>query len=1241
MPTETASPSDREQAHGPVDPADPADTHGAWGDPDGDHLANLEEFQAGSDPRRADADGRAGLVRSEWWFGLSGEYPFDLTGSPRFAGEPDAIRYLDRLELPPESGEAYGVRLRGFLCPRRTGAHRFYLAGAGRAELWLAQDGRPETRRLAALLSDATEPGEWERFPEQSSAPQLLRQGARYAFEILFKAGQGPDSLQAGWQGPGDPAPAVLTGECLAAWSPDPDDRDDNGLPDAYEDRSGLTRAGLPPSRGHAFADADADGRTQFAEFLAGTDPLTPDPADPGNPRGAAAEWWDLVPGNRIEDLAADPRFPGAPDHRATLPRLDLPPDRGDLYGTRLRAWVLPPVTGPYRFVLSADNHARLWLAEDERPFSARVIAEVAGWAAHRSQPAWSQRSEPLPLEAGRRYYLEVLHKEGGREDYATVEWEIPGGPRTAVAVPFLIPYTGDPEDADGDRLPDSWERARGLDPAVAAAPDGAWGDADGDGLDNGTEFLAGSDPRQADAEGRPGLVRWEAWDRIGGRQVAELLRSPAFPGRPSARGYLPGLEFYQNFEDDYGSRLRAFLVPPRTGPYTFWVAGDDETELWLADGPDKWSRQRIARVPDWTGFREWSRFAEQRSAPVTLEAGRPYYVEVRHKDGLYGDHASVAWSAPGAGGEPEVIRGGHVAAYQRDPRDLDDDDLPDDWERAQGIDPRNASHDHSAWGDPDADGLLNLEEHGLGTDPLLADTDGDGVSDRDETSFYGTDPLVLDLGAPEVFADLPPAAFARARGDWLRLADGSVVGATRSGSLDYRFETPERGVWILEIAGRADGPESAGIRDLPLTLQVDAQAPEAAALRSIDGAPSLARALSGLLDPGPHALRISWNISLAGLRPRIDAVRILRLTGPDADANGLSDALDRRLSQENAVTVCPGESLVSPVCLEGRSRRPGEVRLTGPQGAVPAFTGIDGGWFADVPLLPGSNTLEIHLENGLLSHRHSVSWIPVDVFAGGELLLRTGDSLLLSAGSPDQAVLPVILRLNETEELVELPPGGTVPHRFDRPGEHRITAVAESPGGLRTGELTVHVRAADFGPPLPVYAGRPRDWLAPRLPADLPLQADSKLLFLEQEEDPGGVRRFRVGLEQAGDFHVLARLWKTGPIVARGTVSGFTVASTESTGDTRVVRRFPNGDQLIRTGIAIDRFPPGATLVAEIFVAGVTFDDGTLERVLTPADFDENGLAYLTFHRPAGVATSVCHRLRVLDDAGRLLGVR
>ena len=47
-----------------------------------------------------------------------------------------------------------------------------------------------------------------------------------------------------------------------------------------------------------------------------------------------------------------------------------------------------------------------------------------------------------------------------------------------------------------------------------------------------------------------------------------------------------------------------------------------------------------------------------------------------------------------------------------------------------------------SASGDPDADNLSNINEYNKKTNPRVADTDGDALSDGDEVYTSHTDPL-------------------------------------------------------------------------------------------------------------------------------------------------------------------------------------------------------------------------------------------------------------------------------------------------------------------------------------------------------------------------------------------------------------------------------------------------------------------------------------------------------------------
>ncbi|MBA2479706.1 MAG: hypothetical protein H0V44_03510 [Planctomycetes bacterium] len=141
------------------------------------------------------------------------------------------------------------------------------------------------------------------------------------------------------------------------------------------------------------------------------------------------------------------------------------------------------------------------------------------------------------------------------------------------------------------------------------------------------------------------GLNR-EVWSGIAGASIQDLLIQPGFDQRPTESAIVESVDVQDNREN-YGERLRGYVIPPASGWYTFWISGDDACELRLALGSDQLETRVLASVPEYTDTKIWDRFESQRSKPVFLQAGKAYYIEALHKQGLGAGHVAVGWQLP------------------------------------------------------------------------------------------------------------------------------------------------------------------------------------------------------------------------------------------------------------------------------------------------------------------------------------------------------------------------------------------------------------------------------------------------------------------------------------------------------------------------------------------------------------------------------------------------------------------
>jgi len=141
-------------------------------------------------------------------------------------------------------------------------------------------------------------------------------------------------------------------------------------------------------------------------------------------------EVFSNIPGVTLDALTNSPAYPNKPTSTNIITDFfEAPTDVAEDYGQRLRGIFTAPLSGKYTFWIAADDYAGLFLSTDAGPDKARWIAGVLGWTPPRQWDSLpEQKSAPITLVAGARYYIEALQKEGGGGDNLAVRWVRPDG---------------------------------------------------------------------------------------------------------------------------------------------------------------------------------------------------------------------------------------------------------------------------------------------------------------------------------------------------------------------------------------------------------------------------------------------------------------------------------------------------------------------------------------------------------------------------------------------------------------------------------------------------------------------------------------------------------------------------------------------------------------------------------------------------------------------------------------------
>jgi len=347
----------------------------------------------------------------ELWQGVPDDEISELTAMPDYPYRPSVTKTIYRLQTPINYDNKIGSRIRGYLHVPSATTVTFNVTGDDRAEFHLSTDINPENTQLLAYLQGHTSIAEHDKYPEQTSMEVQLQPNINYYFELLHAEGSGGDHASVYWKTDlvDTSSWTIITSMFLTGV---------DCLPNACPE------VGTPCDDGNVNTTNDIeDGYCNcFGTFTTSNSCV-------GEREKITNYRYEGIPGSSLNDLYESAIFPGTPTYGESLPLLSkFNESVADDYGTLIQTFLTVPVSGNYKFNITGNSNAILFISSNEDPANKQthqaLLTSSTGMTEH-DKYIW-QSTSFIYLEANKYYYLEINHKEGTGWEHFSAFWQTP-----------------------------------------------------------------------------------------------------------------------------------------------------------------------------------------------------------------------------------------------------------------------------------------------------------------------------------------------------------------------------------------------------------------------------------------------------------------------------------------------------------------------------------------------------------------------------------------------------------------------------------------------------------------------------------------------------------------------------------------------------------------------------------------------------------------------------------------------